>query len=272
MGYPQPDANLYSTGGQGFFRLKTTLRSDGDIYESEQSSHGFAIGPDSDLSLISIAYFDPQNAQRQQQVVVSPDRPFPGFVQAGNQEGLFAPSSRPGRIIMWPGQNFNVDFRTGDFDPGQWRMDFEMPVFDIIEYFAPGPATPSRNNKTYNYQKIPFPNPTGGFWGLVIPYYGRKYASIYFDNEPPNGENVTIKVSGINYMQGPSTAAGSEEQLLAPTVVAASAHLKKIIRSSVDGMYDALLIRFSSADFANPPNATNTAACLIRITVSDHEV
>ena len=51
MSYPPPNPDNYALNGYKFFRLNTPLTSDGDMYESAQGGQGFAIGPQSDLSL-----------------------------------------------------------------------------------------------------------------------------------------------------------------------------------------------------------------------------
>src|SRR5688572_10301119 len=121
MTYPPPNPDLYAVSGQGFFRLNTALLSDGDIYESQQGSHGFAIGPESDISKVNIAYWDETQPRLMNQISISPTRPFPGKFVAVNDEAEYAPSGRPARLLIWPEELYNADFRPSDFDPGGCR-------------------------------------------------------------------------------------------------------------------------------------------------------
>ena len=74
MSYPQPSADQYAIKGYQFFRLNTLLTSPGDIYQSQQSGHAFAIGPESDISNVNVAYFDDQVPNFMAQTVISPQR------------------------------------------------------------------------------------------------------------------------------------------------------------------------------------------------------
>ena len=60
MSYPQPNADQYAINGYQYFRLNTLLSSPGDIYESAQSALAIALGPESDISRVAVAYYDDQ--------------------------------------------------------------------------------------------------------------------------------------------------------------------------------------------------------------------
>lgn len=273
MSYPQPNSNQFATNGGGFFRLNTPLVSDGDIYESEQGAHGFAIGPDSDISRVTIAYFDPQQPQRQSLITVSPGRPFPGFVQAANSEGLYVPSNRPGRILMWPTDIFNAQFQPEQGGIGTGRVDIEAPVLDIIEYFSPGPATPGRIDKTYYMEIIPWQDGEGWYW--VIPFYGRKYASVGFSYPLATGQVVSLKLVGVTYMLTDDGGNAAIETILQDTVAVTAGYgnatgqgFRREILASTDGMFDALYVKLTHS----VAGAYNPGRAPLAITVSDSEV
>lgn len=264
MTYPQPDPNRYAIGGQPFFRLNTTLISDGDIYESEQGASGFAIGPDSDISKVVIQYFDDQVDRYMNQVAISASRPFAGNIVSRN-DAAYAPSGVPGRILLWPDELFDVSWRPPDYDPGAWRLDFERPTIDVVEYFSQVGLQTGRNDKQYQYDELAFPSlSVGGFWGLALPFYGRKYAHVLMTNR--TGNNVTnYAIVGVTFGQ---RGQATERDLLAAATVANNATSSKVIKASVDGMFDYLFIRMGSASAAVGGNY----AANLRVIVSDQEV
>ena len=271
MSYPQPDADKYAINGYQFFRLNTQLTSDGDIYESAQGANGFAIGPDSDISKVNLAYFDDQVPRFLNQIAISPQRPFAGSVLARN-ETKYAPSSRPGRILLWPDELYNPNWKPPPaLAVDDWRVDFEAPVLDVVEYFSPLGAGQSqyRNDKLYRYQRIPFPGDgggggVGGFWSIIIPWYGRRYCSFFFANK--TGANFTGgDISGLNYTIGAVGAGGDSISLATIPAVANGATYNAEILASALGQFDALYFSFEGTN----QQATDTVS--IRILTSDRE-
>lgn len=274
MTYPQPNSNAPSTGGQGFFRLNTLLVSDGDIYESEQGAHGFAIGPNSDISRVTIGYFDLEAVNFLNKISLSPGRPFPGFVQAANDSGLYVPSNRPGRILIWPEEIFNAQFQPEFGGIGDGRVDIEVPRLDVIEYFAQGPATPGRVDKSYYMEDIPWTATDAWYW--VLPFYGRRYASIsFYYQDVLSAQTVSLKLVGVNYMLTDDNAAAATETILQDTVVvtegygtAAAQGFRREILASTDGMFDAIYVKLTHST----PGAWDPGRTPLTITVSDTEV
>ena len=266
MAYPQPDADKYSIGGQKFWRLNTPLSSDGDIYESQQGAGGFAIGPDSDIAKVNIAYFDDQVEGFMNQIAISPGRPFAGTMYARN-EALYVPSKRPGRFLIWPDDLYDSTWRiTGDFnvDPNN-RIDFITPVLDVVQYFSPIGLNAGRNDKKYQYNTIPVPD-VGGIYVLVVPYYGRRYANFFFSSTV--GPLSEVAIYGLNYSQsGDIPFPDNLKALRAHAAVAANAPFNDEILASTDGMYDALVIKIT------PGNGTftNVSPIQMRIVTSDQE-
>lgn len=198
MTYPQPSANQYAVDGAGFFRLNTRLVSPGDIYESEQSGLAFALGPQSDISDVQIAYFDDQaRPSFMNQTSVSADRSFVGRLEARN-ESKYAPSGRQGRILFWSNDLFDPAIVINPAIIATDPPTIIQPQLDLIQYFNNPPSlVPQRADKEFNFQQIQTDiaqqRPT-----IVVPYYGRKYCMIDVSNA--SGDIFGLYVIGINYV------------------------------------------------------------------------
>ena len=253
MSYPQPDSDQYAIRGYDFFRLTTGLTSPGDIYESQQSGHAFALGPDSDVANVNVAYFDDQVPTFQNQVTIGPPRSMVGRLDARN-ESSYTPANRPGRLLFWPADIYDPSFKPNLFAPDQDTLTFVTPILDVIEYFQPQPSlVVERNDKTYRFQELPAPV---RFSYLVIPFWGRKYASVRFFNQ--TAADVILAVIGVSYFINPNFQALQTE--LDGFVVGAGVQKESIVKASADGVFDALMIQVES----NLPGPTP-----LWITVSD---
>ena len=252
MTYPQPDANQYAIKGYQFFRLNTLLTSPGDIYQSQQSGHAFAVGPESDIANVNIAYFDDQIPNFMAQTVISPQRAFTGRIDSRN-DSRFAPAARPGVILFWANDLYDPNYLPNAL-PARFNaltdaIQFVAPRLDVIEYFKPQDSLgPARENKEFVFQNYPV---TLGKFYLVVPYYGRKYCYIEFTNRDQVTAN-TFGIVGVNYAITQDVFLGltpyhQERTLLAPAAVAANGQVQKILTASVDGMFDALVFNFTGA-------------------------
>lgn len=263
MSYPQPNADDYANNGYDIFRLNTLLVSPGDIYESTQSGHALAIGPDSDLANINVAYFDDQVPTFVQSTTISPMRSFVGRIDARN-EVLYQPANRPGKIMFWADDIYDPNYRPiskpAAFNPAIDVINFVAPRMDVIQYFTPLTSiTPARNNKEFVFQNYPLV--TGRYY-LVIPYYGRKYASVEFTNRDALLAN-TFGIVGVNYAITQDDSLNpyhQEKTLLAPVAVPAAGQVSRVITASLDGMFDALVFSF-----------TLTGPAPLRVVVSDDQ-
>jgi hypothetical protein len=198
MGYPQPSSNRYAVGGAKYFRLLTPLTSPGDIYESEQSGHALALGPQSDVANINVAYFDDQVPTFVNQTQLGPRRSFVGRIDARNTD-TYAPTNRPGRVFFWPADLYDPSY-VPLLGGSASQVTFITPVLDVIQYFSPQPSmVPTRNDKTFRFTDVPFDiDPEGGREGwLIIPCWGRQSAIIRCSNFT-SGE-VQLRVRGVNY-------------------------------------------------------------------------
>lgn len=249
MSYPQPNADQYCISGYQYFRLNTPLSSPGDIYESAQSGHALAVGPESDIANVVVNYFDDQVRTFIQQTVISPSRAFVGRVDARN-DALYSPAQRPGRVLFWPADIFDPNFHPISFNVAAHDvMLFITPQLDVIQYFTPIESMgPARIDKSYLFQN--YPATSGGTQFIVIPYYGRKYCYAQFTNRNTT-DPATFGVIGVNYAITQDDSAvpyHQETQILAPTPVITNASVTQMITSGEQGMFDALVFSVQGGD------------------------
>lgn len=250
MSYPQPSADQYSIKGYQYFRLNTLLTSPGDIYESAQSGHALAIGPESDLANINVAYFDDQVETFMQRTAISPLRAFVGRVDARNDQ-TYQPAERVARILFWSADIYDPNYRPiskpAAFNATNDQIQFVAPRMDVIEYFKPiSSLTPGRTDKEFTFQN--YPVVLGRFY-LVLPYYGRKYAYCEFTNRDQVLAN-TWGIVGVNYAitQDDSTTPYHQETTIqSPVAINANNQATRIIKASSDGMFDALVFSITGA-------------------------
>jgi len=242
MTYPQPNADAYATGGYGFFRLSTRLSSPGDIYESPQGAHAFAIGPDSDISKVDIAYFDDQVPMFLNQLSVGPGRSFAGSVAARN-DASYAPVNRPGRTLMWSDDLFNSQFRPPGFDANDDTYNIIVPQLDVIQYFSDLPGVvPARNDKSYLIQNVSAAlggHPTY----FMIPYYGRRYGMIGITNRAADPLNWGI--FGVNFAISPAGAGALDQITPIRALGPLASTVNEVTKVSplVHGVFDYLLLQ-----------------------------
>lgn len=242
MTYPQPNSDEYAIKGSQFFRLYTPLSSPGDIYQSTQSGHGFAIGPDSDIANVNIGYYDEQVSTRLQSTVISVSRAFVGRIDA-RLDQKYNPSNRPGKILFSSNDLYDPNFRPRSAIPAD-RVLFVAPVLDVIEYFKPIESlTPGRQDKEFVFQNYDI---AAGTLFIVVPYYGRKYCFTQFTNREvtPN----TFGISTVNYCISPDGGSNpyhQETTIRAPAAVAGGATVTTLIKAGTQGMFDALVFSIS---------------------------
>ncbi|HET9061829.1 MAG TPA: hypothetical protein VFO62_00940, partial [Candidatus Binatia bacterium] len=237
MTYPQPSADSYVVNGADFFRLNTLLSSPGDIYESPQGGYAFALGPESDISKVNVAYLDEQTATQVNQFSVGPARALTGLVPARN-DATYEPTSRPGKLLFWADDLYNPSFTPPGYDDELDILQWVAPRLDIIQYFAPPPGvTPARTDKTWLLQNIQtVPNEDASTY-FLFPYYGRRLGNVIITNV--GADPFNFGVFGINFSISP--AVGGTNQItpiraLAP--IAAAAHENTSITAAADGTFD----------------------------------
>lgn len=255
MSYPQPKATEAILKGNDFFRLKTSLISDGDIYEATVGATAFALGPDSDISRVVVGYYDIQTATFLEKVTITPGRVFSGSLFANNV-AAYQPSNRPGKILMWAEERFNP-LAQGIF-PNDQRVDITPPILDVIMYTSPAQnVQPMRADKTYFYQRLPSDGEAE--YLLFIPYYGRRYANVKITNVPGN-----LSVLGWTYSQ---TQTGVLDQIiklasLSP-IVNPPITTQLVFTAGRHGLHDMLVLGFTG-DLTNGESS-------VSVVVSDSE-
>lgn len=251
MGYPQPNASSAVANSSGFFRLRTELASPGDIYESDESCHAISLGPESDISVVNVNYFDPDSPGFLNQLAVSSQRSFTANLVARN-DATYAPFNTPGRILFWPADIYDPNYIPTPFDPDEDKINNITPILDVVQYFSPIPSLiPQRIDKAYEIQNY---DAVGVNW-IVIPFYGRKYAYVEFSAKGGGVQPSTIQIIGTNYAITPSeevdpvagTPYHQEVELLAQTSVSpGDPAVVKIITATATGAFDALVIGIHS--------------------------
>lgn len=259
MAYPQPSAEKYVVSGYEFFRLNTPLLSDGDIYQSEAGAKAFAIGPESDIATVNLAYYDTQAQGFMNQIAITPQRPFAGRLDA-NLMQQYTPSNRPGKILMWPGELFNSNITPPGWVEANDRLDIVSPRLDVIQFFSPPAALPGlRNDKTFFTQNVPWPTAK---YNLAIPYFGRRYANVTLMNV--SGVGFTFNLFGLTFLYGTDSVLTTIDGGV--TVAFGGTPYRKVVKATTDGMFDMLLLQF------DPDSAPSSTQTLIRVVVSDTEV
>ena len=275
MSYPQPNSDQYALNGYTFFRLNTPLSSPGDIYESAQGAQAFAIGPDSDIDRVNIAYFDDQRGPTfVNRATIGPSRSLVGVVAARN-EVQYMPGARPGRILIWPEALYDSTFK-----PPFWNDVFGTfdvlriipPQLDVIQYFTAVPSLATgRSDRTYMFQTLEAPVQPNAQGNLMIPYYGRRYAFIEVTNRTDltDPTSIDLAIYGVNFAYSVATPANQQTHqvttIRALTPLVANAQTIQIITAETDGMFDYLLIQTQRVE----PGRLPGSPCPAKITVSD---
>jgi hypothetical protein len=258
MAYPQLNPDQYAVNTYGFIPFSTPLSSPGDIYESPQSGGAFAVGPNSDIANVRMAYFDDQATPGFMQfVTLSPRRALVGTVNARN-EASYAPSARPGKILFWAEDIYDPNYRPTGFVANTDHIEFIAPVIEVYEYLKmPTSLGPARIDKEFVFQNYNF---NAGVFYLVVPYYGRKYCYVNFTNRNQTTPN-TMGIVGVNYaitQDGSAHPYHQETTIRVAAAVNSNIGVTQIIRASANGMFDALVF-----------SLTNAGPAPLRITMSD---
>lgn len=244
MSYPQPSSNKYATGGYPYFRLNTELVSPGDIYESEQGSCAFAIGPDSDISRAQLYYFDDQVDTRMSVARVSSDRLLAGKLFARMDE-QYLPAKRPGRILMAADDLYDPNWRPSGFGVTD-KIAFIAPRLDIIQYFSDIPdVAPQRVDRRYYFQSY---EAVAGTQYIVLPYYGRRYAYICARNANTT-DTCDFGIQGLSYAITDDSAAATAAHFHQVTTLRAVAALAAnggqaavTVTAGKQGSFDAIVV------------------------------
>ncbi len=261
MAYPQSVPSAYVSNGQTQWRWKTQLESMGDCYEVDSSAHAIVMGPDSDVARLKVTYYDmnvppPALASTPAQTgaqsfFVTPDRPYIGRIDSRLDQAYPLANGKSGRLIVtvddiFDGSPFVAPGFGGWVPAGFGATDkyaAVAPKLDFIAYFEPPQSLISQRSDArwqFNYHQVG--GVAAGTAGIGIPFWGRKYAYVDIQNRQAAAPS-TVGIRGITFNQtGNAPPTASEKAILAPGALAANARTDKVIRASVDGMFDMLVI------------------------------
>ena len=122
--------------------------------------------------------------------------------------------------------------------PGQHT--FVQPLLDIIGYFGSVPSVlPKRSDNVFEFNSFRQPVAAEFMSWQHVPFYGRKYGFFSFLNT--SGHAVDVTIWGVTNQPSLSTPVNSK-QLQALVAVPNNTNLTKVIRASVDGMFDDIVI------------------------------
>lgn len=251
MSATQPSANRYAINGYQFWRLNTLIQSPGDIYESEQSGLAFALGPESDVSKVAVAYYDDQVPTFINTTLIDPSRSFVGRLDARN-DARYQPANRPGRVLIWPADNYNPDY-TPSAAVGYAGGDVVeriLPRLDVLQYFTDPPGIlPRRADREYRFES--YKPATGARW-IVLPTYGRKFGSITVTNRNASLA-FTFRVVGVNYAAPTALGNPTDTEVViysGALAVGATKVVKGFLGAGSDtnaAMYDAIVVCITCA-------------------------
>lgn len=263
--FPQPNSNDPALQGQTQFRLYTQILSPGDIYESEQSCHAIAIGPNSDLNNVNVIYFDPipksildgaglpvRDESMVGSLVVSPDRPFIGRIDVRmDAPGRYPITGQPGRILFAAADIVDPLWKDANGIAGDGYI-YQAIYLDIIQYFQPPSSlTPQRSDRVYSYQYFDEgTDPLVNDAYLVIPAYGRKSGFFSFINRGITPHDVEI--IGVNFATTSRTPSGAIQTSVYLGAMAVDGSDEYQYDSSVDGSFDLFALRVANYDQAEP--------------------
>lgn len=286
MTFPQTSSILALQDSQEYWRLFTTLESAGDIFETESSVRAVVVGPQSDIARARIIYYDKQNPNIANELIVSVDKPFLGRLdalgslqyQTGDRARLLISSADYGP----PPVGTNT-FRpptapapvASPADPAILIVD---PKIDLLFYLENEPAyVPPRVDRVHQFEQVG--NTTGDQQWFLVPFFGRRFFDVCVKSRGITVSMVTtpavdVYVYGINLSWILSDVglgdgdSGHQQELLG------SFHLNA--PSAGAGVSDSISLPSRSFDYlavlVQKPNGVNfpiETAIVTRISVSD---
>jgi hypothetical protein len=193
--------------GQEFFRLKQELQSAGDIFEIDESTKAIYIGPQSDVSEIRVAYFDPSAPSGMQTTIVSPNGPLIGRVDSLNAQ-VVASTGLAGRMLVTAADFIDPNYErpVGNVNLKPSRTYLIRPIIDLICALKPLPDIPDiRADKTYRFPSVPIDGDAADeSTDIIIPLYGRRLTTVWF--VVPIGLALEVVFMGAVLQPGSSAA------------------------------------------------------------------
>lgn len=237
MSYPQPSSLIPMLESQDYFRLTTPLTSPGDTYESEVAGYAVAIGPDSDIARVNVAYFDPQASGSMRQIVVGNRSPFLGRIAPRMSQTYPNSGNLPGRILFTIA-DMVPQFNQAPFSDTPNRQTV-IPQLDLIQYFTPQQSLPMvRNDRSYFFHTQPV---TGvDSFTLNLPFYGRAWGSISVEGLATD----EIEISGLRVSLGPAQAGSFPIRAMA--AIGGGLKFTQVIDTATLGYFDMIQIVYKA--------------------------
>lgn len=295
----QPASALEVIASQEFYRIFQQVQGPGDIFEIDSSAKAIYLGPDSDVSEITLTYFNGQAPRSTRTASLSTGAPFVGLLDSlldqqypgiGQQSRILASVSdivdpdyiRPPSVIAFtPARRYNAPIN-----------------IDLVTALKPLPSIPTiRPDRTYRL-KVPMnndsvPDTNDGSTDIVIPIYGRRMVTVitvtpahvphatffYLAALPPGDSFPVAKVLG-SFDTADSTDPLTESAVFrASDQVSSTSGLQSpsgqttitefLPLNSCKGMADLLIVNFVPNFGMSPPAGYSMLDVFIR--VSDKE-
>lgn len=212
-----PSAALRS--GASYYRLKQTI-DDLNWFNCDVSPVAIAIGPDSDIDMVPVTYFDPDasTADISKSIQVGVGSPWVSPLRA-RMNDVRRDGTTPGRIILNDSQVSGSVVRRVD-------QTIFTPTLDLILYFSM-PATLPRVRSPY-FLNSTITTVAGSQTLFTVPYYGRKRFSMSIYNIDGTKTITAWSLIGYRFLPGGaawtqmlhtiSPASGSTNTIAAATV------------------------------------------------------
>lgn len=213
MSFPQTYPSQQILSGGSLWRLFTALESSGDIYESDVSASALAIGPQSDLSAVTVSYFDPAQPNKSNTIEVSVNQPFVGRLDAFSSRKYG--TGEEGKLLIAPSDYVaDATYQPNAFAAGDTILNYS-PRIDFLQFFGTAPAVfPGRNDRVFRLNTLAVPAGGNNTVFILMPMAGRRTVIVHAITV---GLGPTFSVEGVqlNY----TTPGSLHTALVAPAVL-----------------------------------------------------
>lgn len=187
-----PTALAALAAGKDYFRIYRQPAND-DWYALDVSVAAIAIGPKSDIDMISVTYLDTSSSTSLKELVVSVGNPWVATLEAQMLDVLPG-STTPGRILIGGPIAGTVYGR-------RINTTYTSPYLDVIIYFKTPASFPGSVRQPY-FSDAAFSFAAGVAEQTVwtIPYYGRKNCSVHIYNRDSTLTITAWRLTGLRFV------------------------------------------------------------------------
>lgn len=249
--FPQTKASTRVQRSQDFWRLQTDVLHHGEVYEIDTSAKVFAIGPESDVPRVQLAYFDPQQQGQVSLATVSIEQPFIGRLDALLGE-TFPAGRVPGQILATPDILLNPNHRSRGITT--INESWILPRFDLLGYIREPNHLPTKRSDFVHRGNLWVREPDSGGTAehtILVPWYGRRFFEITFQAFDPQQPTENVEILGATFTRLKDGQL-SEEQIIAPAVMNVGTGTGELTRHTVkasnDGRHDYIVVRVTGDD------------------------